>query len=154
MIPPRWLFRLGWAVHRAMFAATGGRLGTARPSGGRIGTLFLVTTGWKSGQPRRNGVYYVEDGANLVVVASNAGAATDPAWWRNLQSQPLAEVHLGAQRRSVRGRLATPEERARLWRHLVAAHRSYADYAAAVEREIPVVILEPDPPAAEAAAPG
>jgi deazaflavin-dependent oxidoreductase (nitroreductase family) len=154
VIPPRWLFQLGWAVHRALFAASGGRLGTARPSGGRIGTLFLVTTGRKSGQPRRNGLYFIEDGARVVVVASNAGAATDPAWWRNLQAQPLAEVHLGTQRRSVRGRLATPEERARLWRHLVAAHRNYADYATAVEREIPVVILEPEPPAAEAGAPG
>jgi deazaflavin-dependent oxidoreductase (nitroreductase family) len=154
MIPPRWLFQLGWAVHRALFAASGGRLGTARPSGGRIGTLFLVTTGRTTGQPRRNGVYYMEDGANLVVVASNAGAAADPAWWRNLQAQPLAEVQLGTQRRAVRGRLATPEERARLWRHLVAAHRSFADYAAAVDREIPVVILEPEPATAEAAASG
>lgn len=152
MIPPRWLFRLSWAVHRALSAATGGRLGTARPTGGRVGTLFLVTTGWRSGQPRRNGVYYVEDGVNLVVVASNAGAAADPAWWRNLQAQPLAEVHLGSQRQRVRARLATPEERARLWRRLVAAHRSYADYAAAVEREIPVVILEPAIPADVAAA--
>ena len=153
MIPPRWLFRLGWAVHRVLSAASGGRLGTARPVRGRVGTLFLVTTGWKSGQPRRNGVYYIEDGANLVVVASNAGAADDPAWWRNLQAQPVAEVHIGTQRRPVRARLATPEERVRLWRHLVAAHGSFAHYAAKVEREIPVVILEPVA-AADAAAPG
>jgi F420H(2)-dependent quinone reductase len=154
MIPPRWLFRLSWAIHRALFAASGGRLGTARPKRGRVGTLFLTTIGWKSGQPRRNGVYYLEDGGNVVVVASNAGAAADPAWWRNLQAQPRAEVDLGTQRRPVRARLATPEERVRLWRHLVAAHRSYADYAAAVDREIPVVILEPDPAASAAAVPG
>lgn len=53
MIPPRWLYRTGWAVHRAVFALTGGRLGATAASDDRLGTLFLLTTGRRSGKPKR-----------------------------------------------------------------------------------------------------
>jgi F420H(2)-dependent quinone reductase len=143
MRPPRWLYEVGWALHRALFAASGGRLGTARASHVRLGTLFLTTVGRRSGQPRRNGLYYLEDGLNLVVVASNAGSAHDPAWWLNLQARPDAQAQLGPERRPVRARRAEGEERVRLWRRLTASHPEFAVYQAEVAREIPVVVLEP-----------
>jgi F420H(2)-dependent quinone reductase len=143
MRSPRWLYEVGWALHRGPFSASGGRLGTARASHVRLGTLFLTTVGRRSGQPRRNGLYYLEDGVNLVVVASNAGSANDPAWWLNLQAQPTAQVQLGPARRRVRARPSEGEERVRLWRRLAATHPEFADYQAEVAREIPVVVLEP-----------
>jgi len=75
MIPPRPLYLAGWALHRALFRATGGRVGTTRPGGdGGLGTLFLETTGRTSGKRRGTALFYLDDGRNLAVVASNAGA--------------------------------------------------------------------------------
>lgn len=143
MIPPRITFRAFWAVHKALDRVTGGRLSTTRPSADRVGTLFLRSTGRASGLERRNGLYFIEDGPNLVVVGSNAGAQADPGWWRNLQAEPDAFVEIGGLERAVRARVATSEERSRLWPDLVRRHRPYAEYARVAMREIPVVILEP-----------
>ena len=143
MILPRWLLRTGWAFHRGIHAATGGRIGTTTPTPNRVGTLFLLTTGRRTGARRRTGLFYVEDGRNLVVVASNAGADTDPAWWRNLQAHPEATVERGGVRRLVRARRATPEEEARLWPRLVRGHPQFAEYRRVTDRPLPVIVLEP-----------
>jgi deazaflavin-dependent oxidoreductase (nitroreductase family) len=143
MIPPRWVLRLLWAIHRGIDRLTGGRIGSVRPSGRRLGTLFLVSTGRTSGQPRRTAVYYVEEGPNLVVVASNAGAAAEPAWWQNLQAQPDATVEIGGQPRPVRARAATLEEQARLWPRFVRGSATFNAYQANTARKLSVVILEP-----------
>jgi deazaflavin-dependent oxidoreductase (nitroreductase family) len=110
--------------------------------------LFLHTVGRKSGQPRSNALFYLVDGADLVVVASNAGADTDPAWWLNLRDQPAAEVEIAGRRRPVRARVASAAEAARLWPRLDAANPDYATYRARAARPIPVVILEPPAPSA------
>ena len=143
MIPPRAWFHTVWFVHRAIRRLSGGRLGTRIPSGDRVGILFLHTVGRKSGEPRVNGLFYIDDGPDLVVVASNAGADSDPAWLLNLQAQPDAEVELAGRRRPIRGRAATPDEEARLWPRLDVPTPDYAAYRAKARRPIPVVILEP-----------
>ena len=143
MTPPRPVLRLGWAIHQLLWRLSGHRLGTARPPGDRVGTLFLLSTGRKSGTVRRNGLFYVEDRAAFVVVASNAGEEAEPQWWLNLQVTPTAVVELGRRTVPVRARPATDAERARLWPRLVAGYPEYAAYQARVGREIAVVILEP-----------
>jgi F420H(2)-dependent quinone reductase len=143
MIPPRPMLRVLWAIHRGIDRLTGGRIGTVRPTGRRLGTLFVISTGRTSGQPRRNPVYYVEEGANLVVVASNAGAARDPAWWQNLQAQPDASVEIVGERRAIRARAATPEEHGRLWPRFVRGSAQFNEYQANTARKLSVVILEP-----------
>lgn len=143
MTPSRLLLRLIWALHRGLYALTGGRVGT-RPPGAKIGTLFLLSRGRKSGIVRRHGLFYLEDGPNLVVVASNAGDAQDPQWWLNLQHTPDADVELAGRRlRSVRARRATPGEVARLVPRLDAGYAQFAAYRARSTREIPIVVLEP-----------
>jgi F420H(2)-dependent quinone reductase len=142
MIVPRPLLRAFWAAHKAIDRLSGGRLSTSRPSERGVGTLFLTTTGWRSGKPRRNALYFVADGGSFVVVASNAGAGVDPAWWRNLQAMPDATVELERRSTRVRARLASDEERARLWPELVRRHPTFDDYTRATSRAIPVVILE------------
>lgn len=143
MMPPRWMYRIGWALHRALFAASGGRIGASAPSGDRLGTLFLLTAGRRTGRVRRTGLNYLADGRNLVVVASNAGSASDPAWWLNLQAQPDAEIQIGPTRRPVRSRMATAGEAARLWPRFVRAAAAYDSYRRTSGREIAIVILEP-----------
>jgi deazaflavin-dependent oxidoreductase (nitroreductase family) len=141
--PPPPTPRLGGGFHLGAGRCGGARLGTSRARDDRVGTLYLHTTGRKTGQPRVNALFYLVDGADLVVVASNGGADTDPAWWLNLGEKQDAGVEIVGQRRSVRARPATAEETARLWPRLVAANPDYAAYRATARRPIPVVILEP-----------
>jgi deazaflavin-dependent oxidoreductase (nitroreductase family) len=135
---PRWLLRILWLED-----LTRGRLTLPNGSRGRARTLFLHTVGRTTGRPRRNGLYYVEDGPNLVVVASNAGEDADPAWWRNLQAAPDAEIEVGTERRAIHARRATRAEAGRLYERFVAALPQYEGYRRRTTREIPVVILEP-----------
>ena len=125
-------------IHQWLYRRTGGRIG------GNMGApvLLLTTTGRKSGQLRTTPLFYLVDGNQWAVVASNAGSDKDPAWWLNLQSQPEAKVQIVNKTYSVRGRQATKEECAELWPHLVALFSGYADYQAQTTRQIPVVVLE------------
>ncbi|MGH2489801.1 MAG: nitroreductase/quinone reductase family protein, partial [Candidatus Limnocylindria bacterium] len=95
------MLRILWLEDRALSRLTGGRLSLPNRSGGALRTLFLRTVGRHSGKQRRNGLYYIEDGPNLAVVASNAGRDEDPAWWLNLQAHPDAEVEVGKTVRPV-----------------------------------------------------
>ena len=140
---PRAIFLIRWTAHRVLHRIGGPRSATELPSNGKVGTLFLVSTGRRSGKQRRNGLFYIEDGPNLVVVASNAGENVDPQWWKNLQATPDAEVETHAGQVPVRARTATAEETARLWPALEAANPDFAVYRQNTLRKIPVVILEP-----------
>ena len=141
--PPRWVYRTLWALHRAGYAISGGRLGLRSAANDRLGTLRLRTTGRRSGQERATMLYYLPAGAGAAVVASNAGSASPPAWWLNLQAQPRAEIDLPAGPRRVLAREATGAERERLWGRFVDQLADYERYAAHAGREIPIVILEP-----------
>jgi deazaflavin-dependent oxidoreductase (nitroreductase family) len=105
--------------------------------------LFLATTGRRSGQLRRNGLYFIEDGGTYVVVASNAGAKAEPAWWLNLQANPEAVVELRGRSTPVRARRATAVEQAGLWPEFVRRDGTFAEYEQATSRQVAVVILEP-----------
>jgi deazaflavin-dependent oxidoreductase (nitroreductase family) len=123
-----------------------------RANGGKVGgqfegapLLLLHTTGAKSGQERVNPVMYRQDGANLVVFASKAGAPTNPDWYHNLQANPSVSVEVGADTRAMVARTAESAERERLWEAHKADWPGFADYEAKTDRQIPVVILESTP---------
>ena len=59
---PRWLLEIFWLEDRALSRLSGGRWTLPNASGGSVRTLFLHTEGRKTGQKRRNGLYYVVDG--------------------------------------------------------------------------------------------
>ncbi len=77
-----------------------------------------------------------------MVVASNNGQDHDPAWWKNLEAHPEAEIRLGRERFRVRAELASGSERERLWPWLVERNSAYARYEKRTAREIPVVLLK------------
>ena len=108
----RLVLRTGWAFHRALWTVSGHRIGTAPASGDGVGTLFLLSTGRRSGAVRRNGLYYVEDGGSFAVVASNAGADADPQWWLNLQATPEGSVEIGRRTVPIRARRSSAVGRA------------------------------------------
>lgn len=135
----RWLLALITRVHRALYRATGGRVG-AKLLGIRV--LLLTTIGRRSGKERVTPLLYVPDEKGFVVIASNAGDERDPAWWLNLRARPDATVQAGRERCAVRAREALPDEDALLWPKLVSAYRFYPRYRARAKRRIPIVILE------------
>lgn len=130
-----------WAtkLHVALFRRTGGRFGGTL-AGGPV--LLLGHTGRKSGQKRTTPLLYLRDGEDLVIVASNGGAAKHPVWWLNLVTEPEASVEVGQEAWRVRAREAEPGERARLWPRLVEMYGGYAEYQKKTDREIPVIFLE------------
>jgi F420H(2)-dependent quinone reductase len=136
---PVFLQRLITRLHVGLYRASNGRVG-GKLWGLRI--LLLTTTGRKTGNPRTTPLCYLADSDTFVVVASNGGAARNPAWWLNLQHTPEASVETGLSRRRVTARVATPEERARLWAEITAIAPGYLKYQARTEREIPLVILQ------------
>ena len=130
-------------VHTFLYRRTGGRLGHTIPGvPGRM--LLLDHVGAKSGTERTSPLLYIEDGDDVVIVASKGGFPKHPAWYHNLAANPDTTVQIGGEKRAVHARVANPEERERLWPLAVKAYHGYEDYAARSKgREIPLVILEP-----------
>lgn len=130
-------------AHTALYKATGGRLGHKIP--GVPGKMLLLDhKGAKSGTQRTSPLLYFRDGEDLVIVASKGGFPKHPAWYHNLKANPETTVQVASHRLAVRARVATPEERERLWPIAVKAYHGYEDYAVRSKgREIPLVILEP-----------
>ena len=124
------------AAHNALYR----RLGV----GLRIGNapiLLLTTTGRRSGEARTVPLMYVPAG-EPVLVASNGGSPTHPAWYLNLLSEPQATIEVGEERRRVVARTVTGPERGPLWQRAVANYPAYERYQRRVQRELPVVVLE------------
>ncbi|HET9162183.1 MAG TPA: nitroreductase family deazaflavin-dependent oxidoreductase [Solirubrobacterales bacterium] len=130
-------------VHTWLYRASGGRLGHDIPGiGGKM--LLLDHVGAKSGAKRTTPLLYIPDGDDVVIVASKGGYPKHPAWLYNLKANPDTTVQIGGERRAVHARVATPQERERLWPEAVRSYSGYEDYAARSKgREIPLVILEP-----------
>jgi deazaflavin-dependent oxidoreductase (nitroreductase family) len=131
-----------------VFKLTHGRIGhTWRVGAGwrkPVPTLLLKHVGRKSGKQFETPLLYLDDGRDLVVVASQGGLPRNPQWYANLAARPDTTVSLKGERdRPVRARTATPDERAELWPRLVDLYADFAKYQKWTERIIPVVILEP-----------
>jgi F420H(2)-dependent quinone reductase len=131
----------------AVFKATRGRIGSKWRIGAGfrkpVPTLLLEHVGRKSGTTFTTPVLYLEDGRDLVVVASQGGLPKSPQWHHNLKANPDTRVWLKREIRDVRARVADAEERAALWPRLVDLYADFAVYQQTTDREIPVVILSP-----------
>jgi deazaflavin-dependent oxidoreductase (nitroreductase family) len=128
-------------VHSTAYRLSGGLIGGRIPGGAKM--LLLDHVGAKSGRKRTNPLVYIEDGDDLVIVASKGGHPRHPAWFHNLTANPDTAVRTGFKRRNVRAREASDEERERLWPRVVDAYGGYEGYQRRTKRKIPLVILEP-----------
>ena len=125
-----------------LYLKTGGKGGKFESLGGS--PLVLTVIGRKSGKELTTTLFYMPDGNDYVVVGSCAGLPEDPHWWKNLQANPQAWIHVGERRITVTARKASPEERARLWPLIEQKFLLWGHFQKYVEREFPVVILSPD----------
>jgi deazaflavin-dependent oxidoreductase (nitroreductase family) len=128
-------------LHVAAYRLTGGLIGHQMP--GSPPMLLLDHKGARTGQARTTPLVYVSDGDDVVIVASKGGHPRHPAWLYNLRANPDTTIQIGSQRRAVRAREATPDERRRLWPKALAVYPGYRGYQERTEREIPLVILSP-----------
>jgi deazaflavin-dependent oxidoreductase (nitroreductase family) len=128
--------------HRVVLALSGGRWGWTAMD---MAVLELTTTGRKSGKPHSVMLTSPrQEGSVLVVVASGGGDLRPPAWFLNLRDNPDVEVRLRTEPgRHMRGRVATPGERERLWPLVIAQHNNYAGYQKMTTREIALALIEP-----------
>jgi F420H(2)-dependent quinone reductase len=142
-LPPRWVVRAAWVIHRAIYRLSGGRVGLRGPTPDTWGMMRLKSTGRRTGTERSAILSYIVDGPNVVTVAMNGWADPEPAWWLNLQARPQTVIDLADGPRKVTARAATPEERSRLWPRLGGRFGSLDRWAALRSGETAVVILEP-----------
>lgn len=127
--------------HTAIYRATHGLIGHRFP--GSPPVLLLEHVGAKSSKRRTSPLVYTLDSQNLILVASKGGYPKNPAWFHNLIANPNTTVQVGSSHRDVHARVASAEERERLWPMVLKTYGGYADYQKRTEREIPLVILEP-----------
>ena len=129
-----------------------------RRSGGRftslgpvvVPQLVLTTRGRKSGQERDAQLAYTDLDGVVYVVASNFGGERHPAWSYNLQADPEAVMHLGAERIPVSAEQLGDEEKESVWPRLCDNISNYAKYRERTERNIKVYRLCPHPGARSA----
>ena len=135
------LTRRAMGVHTLVYRLTGGLIGRTFPGGPEM--LLLDHVGAKTGKKRTSPLLFIRDGEIPVIVASKGGYPKHPGWFHNLRAYPETTIQIGPKRMQVRARVATPEERGRLWPKAVAAYGGYEQYQERTGREIPLVMLEP-----------
>lgn len=129
------------------FRATGGRITNPLvPEGIRL--AVLTTTGARTNLPRTCPVAYFAHGRDaIVVIASAYGAASHPAWYRNLVTNPQVTVEVPADsgdlaRRTAKARTARGAERDGLIAAMAVESPIMSGFVENEHREVPVVVLE------------
>ncbi|NLU82242.1 nitroreductase family deazaflavin-dependent oxidoreductase [Rhodococcus sp. HNM0569] len=139
----KWMSRGNVTLYRRTGGRIGGkwRVGSAFPWG--IPVCLLTTTGRKTGTERITPLLFLEDGDDVVLVASKGGAPKHPLWFLNTEADPDVTVQIRSRVRDMRTHVADAAERARLWPKLVAMYPDFESYQAWTEREIPIVVCTP-----------
>ncbi|MER7244835.1 nitroreductase/quinone reductase family protein [Kribbella sp. NPDC000426] len=108
-----------------------------------IDILVLHTVGHRSGEARMTPVSWLPaaDG-NRLIIASAAGAPSNPAWYYNLAAHPdQVRIEVGNQTIDVRAEQLHGAERAAEWERIIAAAPRFAGYQLKTDRELPVIKL-------------
>lgn len=140
----KWMSR----VNTWVYQATGGRLGGRwRLGSQRFGDVppvgILTTTGRRSGAPRESPLLFLREGGRVILVASQGGRTNNPMWYLNLKANPAVSFRVRNEILQLRARDATEAERVEYWPKLDAMYPDFANYRSWTQREIPIVICEP-----------
>lgn len=119
-----------------------------RNNGGKVGGQFegapmilVHHFGAKSGTERVSPMVYFPDGDRLLIIASKAGAPTNPDWYHNLKAHPRVDVEVGTETFPVAVEELAGDERAEKWAQVTAAMPGFAEYQEKTTRTIPVLAL-------------
>ncbi len=120
-----------------------------RANGGKVGGAFagapmmiLTHTGAKSGKTHTTPLVYSLDSDRFVIIASKAGAPTNPAWYHNLVAHPEVTVEVGTERFSAKAVEARGADRDRLFAAQARLMPQFNEYEKSTTRTIPVFTLE------------
>jgi F420H(2)-dependent quinone reductase len=125
-----------------LYERTGGREGgTLRDTG--LPVVVFSTRGAKSGKVRKQPLMKVEHDGAYLMVGSQGGAPTDPAWVANVRKAPdQMTVQDGPEPWDGVARELSGDERDEWWERAVAAFPNYADYQKKTDRQIPIFLVE------------
>ena len=119
-----------------------------RANGGKVGGMFegasiilVHHVGAKSGTERVAPLVYFPDGDRLLIVASKAGAPTNPDWYHNLRAHPRVDVEVGTETFPVLVEELPRAERDAKWTEITAVAPGFAEYGEKTDRVIPVLAL-------------
>lgn len=135
------LFKFFMALHVWMYRLSRGKLGGSMRG---FQVLLLSTTGRKSGKTYTTPLGRFDYDGGYVIVASNAGLPSNPAWYYNIKSNPQVTVQVLDQVIPATAEVLTGEARAQAWRQVIATAPPYADYEKRTTREIPLILLRPN----------
>lgn len=129
----RWVQQLMMRQHRRSWKFQG------------LDLLFLTTVGRKSGQERVAPVGWFPYGdGTWLIVASAAGSAQNPAWYRNIAAHPdRVKIEMRGQTIPVTAEQLSGPAREQASQQIVAAQPRYGKYQQKTDREIPVIHLSP-----------
>ena len=138
--PPHWALKAITKLHLFLHRITGGfnRLG-----GNEM--CFVETRGAKTDRKVTVPLLYIPYGDGVLLVASQGGAPTHPAWYHNLRKNPDLFVTHRGRRMELWARLATDEEKETLWPFCEELYPPFATYRARTRRDIPIFICDPLP---------
>jgi deazaflavin-dependent oxidoreductase (nitroreductase family) len=138
----RFIRDVGDRIDPMLLRLTGGRISSVWP----FPALLMTHTGARSGKKRTSALVYFTDRGRVVLIATNFGAAKNPAWYHNLKTNPI----VGLYGRGFNGSFGAEEvygnERERLFRRAKDAPGPYGKYeqsADAQNRPVPVMVLSP-----------
>ena len=106
--------------------------------------ITLTTIGARSGLARRAHLLGLPHGERIILIASNYGRRSHPAWYFNLKAHPDVLITYRGQSEPYRAVEVESEEREQCWRKAVECYRGYENYRKwAGSRRIPVISLIP-----------
>ncbi len=141
--PGAWVFsKVARHLDDAVGRVTRGRTSAPEVLAG-LPVIDVVTTGRKSGLPRRSHLIAVPIDDTLALLGTNFGQPSTPAWVLNLEADPHATVSY--RRRSVEAsaRAATEDERARVLAGSAQVYGGYLKYQQRITgRRLRIFLLE------------
>ncbi|MDX1657915.1 MAG: nitroreductase family deazaflavin-dependent oxidoreductase [Nitriliruptorales bacterium] len=131
---------LAGPVDRFLHRISGGRLTVSE----RVAPmLFLHHRGRRSGREYRTPLFYVRRRGAWLVVGTNFGRESQPAWAENLLATPEARIEVSGRWHEVHARLVSEEEWCAVWPVFTDRWPAYDTYLErASHREIRMFALE------------
>ncbi len=106
--------------------------------------VTLTTCGARTGKPRAVPLIGVPMGGDIVVIASNWGQSSHPAWYRNVMAHSSVVLSYRGQSAHYTAREAEGPLRDQCWAKAVEIYPGYDAYKRrAGARRIPVILLSP-----------
>jgi deazaflavin-dependent oxidoreductase (nitroreductase family) len=125
-------------MDRLVYKLSGGRIMASR---GILPMIMLTATGAKSGLPRSTPLAAVPLDGDFIVVGSNFGQESHPAWSANLIAHPDAMVAFEGDEYPVHAHLLTAAEKAEIWPRITEMWPLFDTYVERSGRDLRVFRL-------------